>query len=57
MREELICPITDNVIADPAAELHEAKVQTELSAQFLELKRQAQGNFEAIKGRRGASSE
>lgn len=57
MREELICPITDNVIADPAAELHEAKVQSELNAQFLELRRQAQNIFEAIKGRRGASSE
>ncbi len=49
--------ISDNVIADPAAELHEAKVQTEHNAQFLELRRQAQGTFAAVKGRRGASSE
>ena len=42
---------------DPAAVRHEAKVQTELNAQHLELRRQAQGIFEAIKGRRGATTE
>lgn len=57
MPEVLIRPINTDVIADPAAERHEAKVQAELNAQFLELKRQAQGTFEAIKGRRGASIE
>ena len=45
------------VQTDPAAERHEAKVQAELNAQHLELRRQAQGVFEAIKGRRGASTE
>lgn len=57
MSEVLIRPNDDNVIADPAAELHEAKVQTEHNAQLLELRRQAQGTFAAVKGRRGASSE
>ena len=42
---------------DPAAERHEAKVQAELNAQHLELRRQALGIFEAVKGRRGASTE
>ena len=45
------------VQTDPAAERHEAKVQAELNAQHLELRRQAQGVFEAIKGRRGATTE
>ena len=57
MTDELTCPINDNVAADAAAERHEAKVQTELNTQFLELRRQAKGNFQAIKGRRGANSE
>ena len=42
---------------DPMAVRHEAKVQAELNAQHLELRRQAQGIFEAIKGRRGARTE
>ena len=42
---------------DPAAVRHEAKVRAELNAQHLELRRQAQGVFEAIKGRRGATTE
>ena len=42
---------------DPAAVRHEAKVQTELNAQHEELRRQAQGIFDAIKGRRGAITE
>ena len=45
------------VQTDPAAERHEAKVQAELNAQHLELRRQAQGVFEAIRGRRGATTE
>jgi hypothetical protein len=57
MIEELIRPIDDNVLVDPAAERHEAKVQTELNTQYLELKRQALGIFEAIKGRRGANTQ
>jgi hypothetical protein len=57
MPEVLIRPINDNAIADTAAEKHEAKVQAELNAQHLELRRQAKGTFEAIKGRRGASGE
>ena len=43
--------------SDPVAVRHEAKVQAELNAQHLELRRQAQGVFEAIKGRRGATTE
>lgn len=39
---------------DPVAVAHEAKVRLELNAQFKELKRQAQGVFEAVKGRIGA---
>ena len=46
----------DDDIDDSAAK-HEAKVQVELNLQFLELRRQAQGTFEAIKGRRGAKNE
>jgi hypothetical protein len=57
MLELLIRPISDNILVDPAAERHEAKVQAELNAQHLELRRQAKGTFEAIKGRRGASGE
>jgi hypothetical protein len=57
MIKEMIRPRNDNVLVDPAAERHEIKAQTEHNAQFLELKRQAQGTFEAIKGRRGASNE
>ena len=57
MTEVLSRHTGDNAITDPAAELHEAKVQTEQNAQFLELKRQAQGTFAAVKGRRGASNE
>lgn len=57
MPEVAIRPINTEVIADPAAEQHEAKVQAELNAQFVELKRQARGTFEAIKGRRGARTE
>ena len=57
MSEVLNRHITNSVIDDPAAERHEAKVQAELNAQFLELKRQAKGTFEAIKGRRGANNE
>ena len=45
------------VESDPTAERHEAKVQAELNAQYLELRRQAQGIFEAIRGRRGATTE
>ena len=37
MREELICPITDNVIADPAAELHEPKFSPSLTPSSLNL--------------------
>ena len=57
MLENLIRPINNAVPDDPAAERHEVKVQTEINAQFLELKRQARGTFEAIKGRRGATNE
>lgn len=42
---------------DPLAVRHEAKVQAELNQQYLELRRQAQGVFDAIKGRRGARTE
>ncbi|MEI6535848.1 MAG: hypothetical protein WCN98_10945 [Verrucomicrobiaceae bacterium] len=44
-------------LEDPAAFAHEAKVHMELNAQFRELKRQAQGVFEAVKGRIGAHQE
>jgi hypothetical protein len=43
--------------ADPEAEAHERKVEGELKAQHLELRRQARGHFDVIKGRRGAYSE
>lgn len=42
---------------DPLAVRHEIKVQAESNAQYLELRRQAQGTFEAIKGRLGARTE
>ena len=53
---------TSNVIvhsndSDPVADRHEAKVHAELNAQHRELMRQAQGTFEAIKGRLGARNE
>ena len=57
MLKEMIRPINSTVPDDPAAERHEVKVQADLNAQFLELKRQARGTFEAIKGRRGANSD
>jgi hypothetical protein len=41
----------------PTAEAHERRVEEELKAQFIELRRQARGRFEAVKGRRGAYSE
>ncbi len=42
---------------DRLADAHEVKVQSELNAQFRELKRQAQGIFDAVKGRIGARNE
>lgn len=42
---------------DLFAVAHEAKVRAELNAQFRELKRQAQGIFDAVKGRIGARNE
>lgn len=42
---------------DPLAVAHEFKVQTERSAQFRKLQRQARGIFEAVKGRIGARNE
>jgi hypothetical protein len=47
----------DRSVADPTAEAHEAKVAEELRVQFLELRRQAWGRFDVLKGRRGAFSE
>lgn len=44
-------------VEDPAAIAHEAKVRLELNAQFRELKRQAQGVFDAVKGRIGARND
>jgi hypothetical protein len=44
-------------VADPEAEAHERKVAEELKAQFIELRRQARGHFDVIKGRRGAYTE
>lgn len=46
-----------SALEDPVAVAHEAKVRLELNAQFRELKRQAQGVFEAVKGRVGARNE
>ena len=47
----------DRSVADPSADAHERKVDEELRAQFLELRRQARGHFDVVKGRRGAYSE
>jgi hypothetical protein len=47
----------DHAVADPAAEAHEGKVDEELRTQFLELRRQARGHFDVLKGRRGAYSQ
>jgi len=44
-------------VVDPSAEAHERRVEGELTAQFIELGRQARGRFEVVKGRRGAYSE
>jgi hypothetical protein len=41
-------------VADPEAEAYEAKVEEEMEAQFLELRRQARGHFDVLKGPRGA---
>jgi hypothetical protein len=46
----------DHSVGDPAAEAHERRVAEELKAQFLELRRQARGHFDVVKGRRGAYS-
>lgn len=43
--------------SDASAEAHELRVQAELNAQYLELRRQARGVFDALKGRIGANSE
>ncbi len=48
---------TEYAVVDPAAELHEQRVQVELNEQFRVLKQQAQGLFDAVKGRRGARTE
>ena len=42
---------------DPPAVAHELKVQNELNAQHRELRRQARGVLEAVKGRIGARNE
>jgi hypothetical protein len=42
---------------DPLADAHELRVRNDLNAQHAELKRQARGIFEAVKGRIGARSE
>lgn len=44
-------------VDDPSAEAHERNVEEELKAQFIELRRQARGQFDVVKGRRGAYSE
>jgi hypothetical protein len=46
----------DHSVDDPAAEAHERKVEEVLRAQYLELRREARGIFDAVKGRRGAFS-
>jgi hypothetical protein len=46
----------DHSVGDPAAEAHEQKVEEELRAQHLELRRQARGHFDVVNGRRGAYS-
>jgi hypothetical protein len=40
----------DHSVDDPAAEAHERKVEEELRAQYLELRREARGIFDAVKG-------
>ena len=43
-------------MADPEAEAHERKVEEELEAQLRDLRQQARGIFDVLKGRRGAYS-
>jgi len=57
MLEEVDGPTQIDAGIDPAAERHEIRVQSELNAQFHELRRQARGIFEAVKGRIGARTE
>lgn len=44
----------DDSVADPAADAHERTVEEGLRAQYLELRRQARGHFDVLKGPRGA---
>jgi hypothetical protein len=46
-----------SALEDPSAVAHETKVRVELNTQFKELKRQAEGVFDAVKGRIGARNE